>query len=74
MQPQSAVGQVEAIVIEHLVDGRGIAQVLLLEPLDIGVQRLVALDRVLAAVGARQVIAQALLGDQLADLVLQLGG
>src|SRR3990167_3037200 len=70
VQAEGAVGQVETVVEQHLVDGRRVLQVFLLERLDIGVERLVALHPVLAAVTLSQVVAQALLGDQLADLLL----
>ncbi|MNV80228.1 hypothetical protein D3C71_1738220 [compost metagenome] len=74
MQAKGTVGQVQTVVEQHLVDGRSITQVLLLEVQGIGVQRLVALHPVLLRVTLAQVIAQPTVGDQLAHLILQGGG
>lgn len=42
VQPKRAMGQVQAIIEEHLPDGRRIAQVILLERQRVGVKSLVA--------------------------------
>ena len=73
MQTQRTVGQIQLVIKQHLVEGRRIAQVLLLQGLGIGIQRLVALNRVAAVITLGQVIAQAPARDHLAHLLLQRG-
>ncbi|MCY1438445.1 hypothetical protein D9M71_546470 [compost metagenome] len=67
------MGEVKAVIEQHFVQVRRIAQVLLLEPLDIAVQRLVTLHIMTLRVTLLQVIAQTIAGNQLADLILQGG-
>ncbi|MNC32756.1 hypothetical protein D3C75_811240 [compost metagenome] len=74
MQAEGLAHHVQLAVVEHLVDARRIAQVLLLEFHDVGIQRLVALHRVALGVTLGQVLAQAIVGNQPAYLVLQLQG
>ncbi len=71
VQAEGTLDHVELVVVEHLVQARRVAQVFLLEVHGVGVQRLVALHIVTPRVAALEVLAQAVLGDQLADLVLQ---
>ncbi|MNC76679.1 hypothetical protein D3C75_1284500 [compost metagenome] len=73
MQAKRSVSQVQAVIEQHLVDGRGIAQVFLFQFQGIVVQRLVALYRVLVRVTLAQVLAQPILIDQLTHLCLQCG-
>lgn len=68
------MGQVEAVVEQNLVDGRGVAQVFLLQVQRVAVQRLVALHIVAARIALAQVITEAVVGDQLAHLILQIRG
>ena len=74
VQPESTVGQVEAVVEQHFVDGRGVAQVFLLQVQRVGVQRLVALHIVAPRITLVQVFTQTPVGDQLAHLILELRG
>lgn len=74
VQAEGALDHVELVVVEHLVQARRIAQVFLLEVHGEGVERLIALHIVTPRVAPLEVLAQAVLGDQLADLVLQRRG
>ncbi|MDT4871933.1 hypothetical protein FQZ97_1070940 [compost metagenome] len=62
---------IELAVVEHLVDGRGIAHVLLLQSHGVGIQGLVALHFMPFGIAALQIVAQAVVGDELAHLILQ---
>ncbi|MNJ66254.1 hypothetical protein D3C77_623140 [compost metagenome] len=68
---QGILHHVELAVVEHLVQSRRVAQMLLLECVGVAVQRLVAEHLVALGVAALQVIAQAIRGQQLTDLLLE---
>src|SRR5690606_36051942 len=68
MQAEGAVGEVQAIVVKHFVYRRGAFQVVLFQSLHVAIQRLVALDFMPAGIAPLQIVAQTLLGDQLANL------
>ena len=71
MQAQRAVGEIESIVVEHLVDSRRVLQVFLLERHHVAIQRLVALHFMPARIALRQVVTEPIIGDQLTNLLLQ---
>ena len=74
VQAEGAVGEVQTVVEQHLVEVGRVAQVLLLERHGVGVQRLVALDLMARRIALLQVRLQALLVEQLLDLLEQGGG
>lgn len=71
MQPERAVGQVQAVIEQDLFDGGRVAQMVLLEGQCVGVKRLVTLNLMACGVTLLQVIGQAILCDQLMHLILQ---
>src|SRR6195952_2844991 len=71
VQAEGAMGEVQPVVEQHLVDVRRIAQVFLLEPQRVDVERLVTLHVVTARVALLQIGAQFVLDDQLPYLILQ---
>src|SRR5690606_27676271 len=52
------------VVVEHLVDRRGVTQMTLAQLVDEGIQRLVRLDRVTLRITAGQVIVEPIARDQ----------